>query len=120
MQLVHALKSGKICLHTSGKGTLQLRIEDETIGVSLLNKKLPKNIPETIVVPEEKGLFGMLPQLKSLATQFKENGLTVMISYKGSILLTLGLKAHAKLSQLVAGTDATEVNSLSKFMQLLV
>ena len=54
MQLVHALKSGKICLLTSGKGTLQLRIEDETIAVNLLNKKLPKNLLETIVVPEEK------------------------------------------------------------------
>jgi len=54
MQLVHAFKSGKICLLTSGKGTLQLRIEDETIAVNLLNKKLPKNLLETIVVPEEK------------------------------------------------------------------
>jgi len=120
MQPVHALKSGKICLLTSGKETLQLRIEDETIGVNLLNKKLLKNIPETIVVPKEKGLLGMLPQLKSLATQFKENGLTVMISYKGSILLTLGPKPHAKLSQLVTGTDTIEVNSLSKLTQLLV
>ena len=54
MQLVHILKLGKIWLLTSGKGTLQLRIEDETIDVNLLNKKLLKNLLETIVVPEEK------------------------------------------------------------------
>ena len=54
MQLVHALKSGKICLLVSEKETLQLRIEDETIDVNLLNKKLLKNLLETIVVPEEK------------------------------------------------------------------
>jgi len=75
MQLVHILKLGKIWLLTSGKGTLQLRIEDETIDVNLLNKKLLRNILEAIVVPEEKGLLGMLPQLKSPATNSRKTGL---------------------------------------------
>lgn len=120
MQLVHALKSGKISLLTSGKATLQLKIEDKRIDVNLLNKKLLKSILETKVESEEKSLLGKLPQLKSLAKQFKETGLTVIVSYKGTALLTLGLEAHPKLSRLVIGTDAIEINSLSKLMQLLM
>lgn len=120
MQIVHALKSGKISLLTSGKETLQLKIEDKRIDVNLLNKKLLKNILETNVESEEKSLLGRLPQLKSMAEEFKKNGLTVMIFYKSSVLLTLGLEAHPKLSRLVTGTDAIEINSLSKLMQLLI
>ena len=103
-----------------GKETLQLKIEGKRIDVNLLNKKLLKSILETKVEPEEKSLLGRLPQLKSLAKQLKKNGLTVIVSYKGTVLLTLGLEADPKLSRLVIGSDAIEIKSLSKLMQLLI
>ncbi len=120
MQLVHALKSGEMSLLISEKETLQLKIEDKRINVNLLNKKLLKSILETKVESEEKSLLGRLPQLKSLAKQLKKNGLTVIVSYKGTALLTLGLEADPKLSRLVIGTDTIEINSLSKLMHLLM
>ena len=119
-QLVHALKSGEMSLLISEKETLQLKIEDKRINVNLLNKKLLKSILETKVESEEKSLLGRLPQLKSLAKQLKRNGLTVIVSYKGTALLTLGREADPKLSRLVIGSDAIEINSLSKLMQLLI
>jgi len=103
-----------------GKETLQLKIEDKRIDVNLLNKKLLKSILETKVEPEEKSLLGRLPQLKSMAKQLKKNGLTAIVSYKGTTLLTLGREAHPKLSRLVTGTDTIEINSLSKLIQLLI
>jgi len=120
MQLVHVLKSGEMSLLIREKETLQLKIEDRRIDVNLLNKKLLKSILETKVESEEESLLGKLPQLKSLAKQLKKNGLTVIVSYKGTALLTLGLEADPKLSRLVIGTDAIDINSLSKLMQLLI
>ena len=119
-QLVHALKSGEMSLLIRGKENLQLKIEDKRIDVNLLNKKLLKSILETKVEPEEKSLLGRLPQLRSMAIQLKKNGLTVMVSYKGTTLLTLGREAYPKLSRLVTGTDTIEINSLSKLIQLLI
>ncbi len=104
----------------SEKETLQLKIEDRRIDINLLNKKLLKSILETKVESEEKSLLGKLPQLRSMARQLKKNGLTVIVSYKGTAVLTLGLEADPKLSRLVIGTDTIEINSLSKLMQLLI
>jgi hypothetical protein len=56
--------------------------------------------------------------LKVAAEELSAAGLTVTLSYKGSVVVTLGSEANPKLSSMATGTKAIEINSTRKLMEL--
>ena len=62
----------------------------------------------------------MVGLLKNIAKELKDEGYTVTISYQGKTAVTLGSEATPSFSQLVTGTNAIEVNSLVKLLQMAV
>jgi hypothetical protein len=61
-----------------------------------------------------------LAQLRDIAGELKDEGLTVTLSFKGDRLVTIGVEAKPTLSRLVTGTGAVEINNLRKLLGLIV
>ncbi len=120
MWLVHALKSGEFSLFTGGMKTLQLKVENKKIDVNLMNKEILKDILRVGVEAKGKSPIGRLTLLKNIAEELRREGLTITISHKGCIVLTLGSGANPRLSRLVTRTNAIEINNLSKLIQLVI
>lgn len=116
--LFQTFKSGEINLSTSGKESLQLKIENRRFGINLLRKELLKYMLSE-VKPEKTSILRMLAQLKNTAEKLKQNGLTITISHKDQIILTLGAEANPTLSKLVTRTNAIQVNNLTKLIGLI-
>ena len=120
MSLVRTLKSGEASVFADGMKILQLKVENKKIDVNLMNKELLKDVLRVGAKTERKSLLGKLKQLKDIAEELKNDGLTITISHKGDILFTLGSGAKSTLSKLVTRTNAIEINDLSKLLQLLI
>ncbi|MCK4424682.1 hypothetical protein KAU93_03275 [Candidatus Bathyarchaeota archaeon] len=116
--LFQSFKSGEINLSTSGTESLQLKIEHKRFSINLLRKELLKDILSE-VKPERTSILRMLAQLKNTAERLKKTGLTITISYKDEIILTLGAEANPTLSKLVTRTNAIQVNNLTKLTGLI-
>ena len=116
--LLQTFKSGEINLSTSGTESLQLKIEHRRFGINLLRKELIKDILSE-VKPEKTSTLKMLAQLKNTAERLKQTGLTITISYKDQIILTLGAEANPTLSKLVTRTNAVQVDNLTKLIELI-
>lgn len=117
--LFQTFKSGEINLLTSGKKDLQLRIEKRTISLNLIRKELLKYMLSLEANPEEASILSMLTQLKNTAEKLKQNGLTITISYKDQIILTLGAEANPTLSKLITRTDAIQVNDITRLIEVI-
>jgi hypothetical protein len=117
--LFQTFKSGEINLLTSGKENLQLKIENRRISLNLIRKELLKYILSLEVKPEETSILRMLAQLKNTAEKLKQNGLTITISHKDQIILTLGAEANPTLSKLITRTNAIQVNDLTKLIEVI-
>jgi len=114
--LGHVVKSGKITLTTGNAKALQINAEDNKIDLSIADKQFLKDVLGT--AGDGQSLRAKLAQLKSIATELKEEGLTVTISFEGDPLVTIGADAKPKFSSIVTGTDAVEINNLRKLIEL--
>ena len=116
--LGHVVKSGEVTLFAGEVETLQVKAEDNKIELCVADKEFLKDVIGSV------GLGGsirsMLAQLKSIAGELKDEGLTVTLSFKGDRLITIGLEAKPTFSQLVTGTNAVEINNLRKLIELTV
>jgi len=83
------------------------------LNVNLLDKKLIKDLMK--VNSRKKTFWGRLGSLKYIADNLKNEGLTITVSYKGSIVLKLGSGANSSLLG-----DAIEIKDLNKLLQLVV
>jgi len=119
MWLVQALKSGGVSLFTAGAKTLQLKVEKKRIDIDMLDKDFLKDILR--VGAEGKGQFtlGNIAKIRGIAEELEKDGFTVTISHKGSIVITLGYGAMPRLSQVITGTNAIEINNLSQLIRLV-
>lgn len=110
------MKSGAITLTTGDSEALRISAEANKIDVSIADKEFLKDVLGS--AGDGKPLRSKLAQLKSIATELKVEGLTVTISYKGDLLVTIGSEAKPKFSNLVTRTDAVEINNLRKLVKL--
>ena len=117
--LFQTFKSGEIDLLTSGKENLQLRIENRRISLNLIRKELLKYMLSLEANPEETSILSLLTQLKNTAEKLKQNGLTITISHKDQIILTLGAEANPTLSKLITRTDAIQVNDIAGLLEVI-
>ena len=116
--LGHLVKSGEVTLITGDVEALQIKAEDNKIELSIANKEFLKDVLGS--AGGGTSIRSKLAQLKSIAVELKDEGLTVTLSYKGDLLVTIGLEAKPKFSRLVTRTDAVEINNLRKLIELSV
>lgn len=116
--LGHVVKSGKVTLITGDVEALQIKAEDNKIELSIANKEFFKDVLGS--AGSGTSIRSKLAPLKSIAVDLKDEGLTVTLSYKGDLLVTIGSEAKSKFSRLVTRTDAVEINNLRKLIELSV
>ena len=116
--LGHVVKSGEVTLITGDVEALQIKAEDNKIELSIADKEFLKDVLGS--AGGGTSIRSKLAQLKSIAVELKDEGLTVTLSYKGDRLVTIGLEAKPKFSRLLTRTDAVEINNLRKLLELSV
>ena len=114
--LGHIVKSGEVTLFTGDVEALQLKAEDNKIELNAASKEFLKDIIGS--AGSGASIRSKLAQLKGIAGELKDEGLTVTLSYKGDRLVTIGSEAKPKFSRLVTRTDAVEINNLRKLLEL--
>jgi hypothetical protein len=116
--LSHVVKSGEVTLFTGEEEALQVKAEDNKIELCIADKEFLKDVIGS--AGSGGSIRSMLAQLKRIAGELKDEGLTVTLSFKGDRLITIGLEAKPTFSQLVTGTNAVEINNLRKLIELTV
>jgi hypothetical protein len=116
--LGHIIKSGEVTLSTDDEEALHIKAEDNKIDINATSKEFLKEVMES--VGGAASIRSGLAQLKSIAGELKDEGLTVTLSFEGDRLLTIGVEAKPKLSRLVTGTSAVEINNVRKLLELAV
>jgi hypothetical protein len=127
------LESGKVTLSTKNKEGIEIIVVNKKIDVNAKNKELIKGIIAS-VRDGEKDTSGaktakespkmletakrMRKMLIDIAEELKTSGITITFSYKGNVVGTIGAQTTAKVSSLVTGTKAIEINSLLKLIEL--
>jgi uncharacterized surface protein with fasciclin (FAS1) repeats len=114
--LGHVVKSGEVTLFTDDVQALQIKAEDNKIELNATNKEFLKDIVGS--AGSGASIRSKLAQLKNIAGELKDEGLTVTLSYKGDLLVTIGSEAKPTFSRLVTGTNAVEINNLRKLLEL--
>ena len=127
------LESGKITLSIKNKESLEIRAVNKKIDVNAKNKELLKdiiasvrdggeNISKTETTKESPKMLKTAERTRKMlieiAEELKAAGITITLSYKGNVVATMGTQATAKVSRLVTGTKALEINSLLKLIEL--
>ena len=116
--LGHVVKSGEVTLFTGDVETLQIKAGNNKIDLNTASKEFLKDAVGN--VGTGGSIRSRLAQLKSLAEELKDEGLTVTLSYKGDRLVTIGSEAKPKLSRVLTRTSAVEINNLRKLLELSV
>jgi len=98
--------------------SLHIKAEDNKIDINATNKEFFKEVMGS--VGGAASIRSGLAQLKSIAGELKDAGLTVTLSFDGDRLLTIGVEAKPKLSRLVTGTSAVEINNVRKLLELAI
>jgi hypothetical protein len=114
--LGHVVKSGEVTLFTDDVEALQVKAEDNKIDLNATDKAFLKDVVGS--AGSGASIRSKLAQLKSIAGELKDEGLTVTLSYKGDLLVTIGAEAKPKFSRLVTRTNAVEINNLRKLLEL--
>lgn len=116
--LGHVVKSGAVTLSTGDVEALHIKAEDDKIEISIDSKEFLKDALSS--AGSGSSIRSKLAQLRSIAGELKDEGLTVTLSFKGDRLVTLGLDAKPTFSRFVTRTNAMEINNLRKLLQLTV
>ena len=114
--LTQILTSGEINLSANNQKLIQLTIKSKQIDLNIIDNKFLKELLKDNT--KTTTFLELLKQLKTLAEELKNQGVTITLSYKGVIMLTIGSDAKANFSQLVTRTKKIEINNLKKLIQL--
>jgi|PlaIllAssembly_1097288.scaffolds.fasta_scaffold646753_2 hypothetical protein len=125
------LKSGKVTVSANNVDTVEISATDNKINIKALDKAFVKDtLAAASSAQEDKGIKGALnkiktardglEQLKGVAEELSEAGLTVTLSYKGNVVITLGSEANPRLSSAATGTKAIEINNPRRLIELVI
>jgi len=114
--LGHVVKSGEVTLFTDDEEALQIKAENNKIDLNAANKEFLKDVVGS--AGSGASIRSKLAQLKDIADELKDEGLTVTLSYKGDRLVTIGAEAKPTFSRLVTRTNAVEINNLRKLLEV--
>ncbi len=127
------LESGKVTVSANNVKAIEIRAANKNIEITAIDKEI---IKQTLAAAsggkKSKGRLGRirgtvdqiktarskLSQLKQVAEELSESGITVTLSYGGNVVVTMGSQAKPKLSSGATGTKAIEINSPRKLIEL--
>ncbi|MFA7397711.1 MAG: hypothetical protein WC046_04415 [Candidatus Bathyarchaeia archaeon] len=127
------LKSGKVTITANAIEALEINASDKKIDVKALDKDFikgtivaikgtedDKSIHQSIknTVSQIKTARSSLNMLKGVAEELSSAGITVTLSYKDKVVVTLGSEANPKLSKVATGTRSIEINSARRLIEL--
>ena len=115
--LGQVFKKGAIGVTINEREVLQLKAENKEFSLDLIDKQFVKKVLSGLG-DGRTSLRSSLSQARKVAEEFRDEGLTVTISYGGSKVVTIGLNAKPTFSQLVTGSDAIQIDSLLKLIEL--
>jgi hypothetical protein len=115
-RLGHIIKSGAVTLSAGEKETLQLKAENNRIDINAIDKEFLKDVVGNL--GDGKSIGSRLNQLKGLAEELRDEGLTFTVSYMGDLVITVGSGAKPKISKIITRTNAVEINNLRKLIEL--
>lgn len=126
--IAEMLRSGKVTVSANNVEALEIRAHNKQIDVNSVNKDILKETLTAAQGNEGRGIRNALEQIKSaqstlgmfrdVAEELSAAGITVTLSYKGDLVATIGSKAKPKLSSIITGTKAIEINSTRKLVEL--
>ena len=117
IELIQTLKKGELTLNTDNTEALQIKIQNNTIDLNILQKETIKTLLKQQTPSLQ--LDEVLNSLKNLAEQLKHADLTLKISYKNQPVLTLGAKAQPTITQIITATNAIEINNPIQLTELI-
>ena len=133
--LAEMLTSGKVTVSINNVEALEIKAANKKIDINALNKEFLKQTLAAArdgkkstgtlehikaTVDQIKTAQSSLSQLKEVAEELSEVGITVTLSYKGDVVVTMGSQAKPKLSSSATGTKAIEINSPRKLIELSI
>ena len=114
--LSHVLKSGELQLFTNDVKVLELEAKNQRIDLNIVDNKFLKDVLRDNV--DAKSFLKKRAYLKNIAEELKNENVTITVSYKGIVVLTLGSDAKTNLSRLITGKKEIEITNLRKLIQM--
>ena len=114
--LSHVLKSGELQLFTNDEKVLAIKAKDQRIDLNIVDNKFLKDVLRDSL--DVKAFLKNFASFKNIAEELKNENVTITVSYKGIVVLTLGSAAKPNLSQLITRTTEVEINNLRKLIQM--
>jgi len=115
--LGHVFKEGEIAVSINERETLQLKAENKEFSLDLIDKRFIRKVRSRLG-DGKASFWSGLGQARKVAEELQAEGLTVTISYRGSKVVTIGLSAKPTFSQLVTRSEAIQIDSLLKLIEL--
>jgi hypothetical protein len=118
--LGNIIVTGDVTVSTANKEALHVKAEDKTIQIDAVDKAFVKQVIGSMrqgTAGQGSSLRRSLDQIKDVAEELRNDGLTVAVTYQGKRVVTLGVDAKPKISRIVTG-NAIEINSLRKLIEL--
>jgi hypothetical protein len=94
-----------------------MKAENNRIDIDAIDKEFLKDVVGNM--GDGKSIGNRINQLKDLAAELQNEGLTITISIKGDLVITIGSDAKPKISQIITRTNAIEINNLRKLVELV-
>ena len=116
-KLGYIIKSGAVTLSTGNKEALKMKAENNRIDINAIDKEFLKDAIGNM--GDGKSIGNRINQLKGLAEDLQKEGLTITVSFKGDLVITVGSDAKPKISQIITRTNAVEINNLRKLVELV-
>ena len=114
--LSHVLKSGELQLFTNDEKVLALKAKNQRIDLNIVDNKFLKDVLRDSV--DVKSFLKNFAYFKNIAEELKNENVTITVSFKGIVVLTLGSDAKPNLSRLITRTTEVEINNLRKLIQM--
>jgi hypothetical protein len=115
--LSHVVKSGGVTLFAGGDEALQVKAEGNKIEVTVASEEFLKDVVDSA---GGGSIRSKLALLRDIAEELKDEGVTITLSYRGDILVTIGLEAKPRFSRLLTRTNAVEIKNIRKLVELSV
>lgn len=131
-KLVESIKSGRVIVTQNNVPQIEVKAQNKKIEVNISDKELIKDVMSGARQASGKGAGGeptksngqlksaldALPQVKDIAEDLRREGVTVVLAYQGEKIATVGAEANPKLTWLLTGTKAIEINNTRKLLDL--
>lgn len=120
LQILKTLKSGELSINLKDSETVRLNIENRRIIINLVNVQTLLSLLDLIGKSgDTPSILESIKNLRNLAEDLKKEKLTVNIQLSNKPFLILGKEANPKISQILTGSNAIELQSLTSLLKIV-